>query len=127
MIINAGMDEGIPYVTVSLVEKEVMGMENAADAGSYLFSLAQSAKEELGEAMHSEPASLPSPFEGRDLIGFYYSYASEEAGGNVIAIYFAENLNDNQIVVYSSSALEQDNATVQPILQLAIESFKLAE
>ena len=61
------------------------------------------------------------------LPAFHEAHCDEQAGGNVIVIYFAENLNDNQIVVYSSSALEQDNATVQPILQLAIESFKLAE
>ena len=127
IIINAGTDEGVPFVTVALMEKEVMGMENVTDAASYIFTLGQSLKGELGDAMLQEPEQIASPVEGRDLIGFYCSYADEQAGGNIISIYYAENLNDNQVVVYSSSALEEDNQTVRDILLLAIESFKLVD
>ena len=126
IIINAGTDEGIPYVTVSIIEKEIMGVENAADATSYLLSQAQAAKEELGDALTDEPNELPSLIEGRNLVGFAYAYNDQDVGGKVICTYFGEALDSGEIVVYHSRCAEgEDVNTVNDILKLAAESFKL--
>ena len=124
IIINAGTEEGIPYVTVSMMEKEIMGQENVNDATTYLLGLSQSAVEELGDAIISAPSQLPSPIEGRDLIGFYYVF--QDGGNNIVCTYFAEKAANDSIVVYNARSLEgEDLTTVNSILQLAVESFKL--
>ena len=124
IIINAGMEEGIPYVTISIMESEIMGQQNVTDATTYLLGLSQSAIEELGDAIVSPPSQLPSPIEGRDLIGFYYVFQDE--GNNIVCTYFAEKTEAGDIVVYNARSLEgEDLTTVNSILQLAVESFKL--
>ncbi|MBQ6927787.1 MAG: hypothetical protein IJQ36_05695 [Oscillospiraceae bacterium] len=124
IIVNAGTEEGIPYVTVSIMEKEIMGQQNVTDATTYLLSLSQSAVEELGDAIISAPSQLPSPIEGRDLIGFYYVF--QDGGNNIVCTYFAEKTENDSIVVYNARSLEgEDLTTVNSILQLAVESFKL--
>jgi predicted small lipoprotein YifL len=127
IIINAGMSEGIPYCTVGLMEKEINGVENVSDAKAYLAAQADGAREELGDAITAAPATLSYPIEGREIVGFYYSFTNAEAGGTVNDVYFAENLENGDVVVYHSSALEgADSDTVNEIIKLAIESFKLA-
>ena len=126
IIINAGTDEGIPYCTVGLMEKEINGVENVTDALAYLTAQADGAREELGEAITTQPTTLSYSVEGREILGFYFTFTSEESGGNVADFYFAENLEDGSVVTYHSSALEgEDSATVNDILKLCIESFKL--
>ena len=125
IIINAGTDEGIPYCVVSVVEKEIMGQENASDALGYLMNVAEGVQLELGEDIVHSPEQLPSIAEGRDMLGLYYSYNDEDAGGEVWNYYYAENLENGKIVVFSSSALESDRAAVYDIMQLAVNSFKL--
>ena len=127
IIINAGTDEGIPYCTVGLMEKEINGVENVTSAVDYLAAQADGAREELGEAIVSQPSTLSYNIEGREILGFYYTFTSEESGGTVADFYFAESLEDGSVVVYHSSALEgEDSTTVNDILKLCIESFKMA-
>ncbi len=125
IIINAGTAEGIPYVTISIMESEIMGQQNVSDPTAYLLGLSQSTVEELGDAIVSAPSQLPSPIEGRDLIGFYYVFQDE--GNNIVCTYFAEKTEAGNIVVYNARSLEgEDLTTVNSILQLAVESFKPA-
>jgi len=124
IIINAGTEEGIPYCTVGLMEKEIMGIENVTDAVGYLSSLGASAVEELGDSLITAPGEPATFIEGRDLYVIYYTYNNEEAGGTIVCAYYAEDL-DGEVVVFNSTALEKDNAAVSAIVQLCVDSFKL--
>ena len=126
IIINAGTDEGVPYCTVSVMEQQIMGVDNVVDAYTYLQELGASAVEELGDAILTAPEDPSTFIEGRDLYYIYYTYNSEELGGTVICAYYAENLEDGRVVVFNSAALEPDNATVSGIVQLMVDSFKLS-
>jgi len=126
IIINAGTDEGVPYCTVSVMEQQIMGVDNVVDAYSYLQELGASAVEELGDAILTAPADPSTFIEGRDLYYIYYTYNDEQLGGTVICAYYAENLEDGRVVVFNSAALEPDNATVSGIVQLMVDSFKLS-
>ena len=126
IIINAGTDEGVPYCTVSVMEQQIMGVDNVVDAYTYLQELGASAVEELGDAILTAPADPSTFIEGRDLYYIYYTYNDEQLGGTVICAYYAENLEDGRVVVFNSAALEPDNATVSGIVQLMVDSFKLS-
>ena len=121
IIINAGTDEGIPYCTVSILEPDA-----ADDAASYLKDLAAGAEEELGKDIATKADEPKKALESRDIYYIYYTYKDMDAGGTVCCAYYAENLDNGDIVVFNSLALEQDAETVNAILKLAIESFKLA-
>jgi len=121
VIINAGTDEGIPYCTVGLFDADIAG-----DAVSYLNDLGASAIEELGKDIETEPGEPKKALESRDIYYIYYTYKDKDAGGTVVCAYYAENLDSGEIAVYNSLALEQDADTVNAILKLAIETFKLA-
>ncbi len=121
IIINAGTDEGIPYCVVSLLDAEVAG-----DAVSYLKDLSAGAQEELGKDIVTEPGEPQKALESRDIYYIYYTYKDKDAGGTVCCAYYAENLENGSVAVFNSLALEQDADTVNSILKLAIESFKIA-
>ena len=123
--INAGDDEGIPFCTVTLTEKEIAGQANATNASGFIFDQAKAVVTEQGDAIVKAPAELASPIEGRNLVGFSYTFNNEEAGGEVWNIFYAEDLENGKIAVYSSSALEADMSNVNAIMKLAMESFKL--
>ena len=127
IIINAGTDEGVPYCTVSLMEKQIMGVDNVIDAVTYLQEQGASAVEELGDAMLTPPGEPTTFIEGRDLYNIYYTYNDEQLGGMVICAYYAENLEDGRVVVFNSTALEPDNPTVTEIIKLAVDTFKIVE
>ena len=118
--IFAGQDEGIPKCSVSLHLKE-----NSPDAAAYLKSIAQNVAEEKGKDMVSkagEPAKVS--YGDRDLYYIAFTFKDKNAGGNVMTVYYAENLKSGDVAVYTSSALEGQTQDVDSILALAIQSFK---
>ena len=52
--------------------------------------------------------------------------AAKDADGTVACAYYAENLEDGSVVVYNSTALEEQADVVNGILKLAIETFHIA-
>ena len=121
IMINAGTDEGIPYCTVSLFDAEITG-----DAVTYLQGLGESAMEELGKDIETEPGEPKAFSETRDLYFITYSFKDKDAGGNVRVVYYAENLDSGELAVFESRALEGDTQAVDEILQLATQTFRLA-
>ena len=118
--IFAGQDEGIPKCSVSLHLKE-----NSPDAVTYLKNHAEAVAEELGKSMVTkagEPKKIS--YGDRDIYYIAYTYKDKDAGGNVMTVYYAENLKDGDVAVYTSSALEGQTQDVDAILALAIQSFK---
>ncbi len=121
IMINAGTDEGIPYCTVSLFDAEITG-----DAVTYLQGLGESAMEELGKDIETEPGEPKAFSETRDLYFITFSFKDKDAGGNVRVVYYAENLDSGELAVFESRALEGDTQAVDEILQLATQTFRLA-
>ncbi len=122
VIINAGTvgtGEGIPYCTVN-----VMSKEDAGDAVTLLNNLAASAQEELDKDLETLPGEPVKVLESRDIYYIYYTYKDKDAGGTVCCAFYAENLDNGDVAVFNSLALEKDADTVNAILKLAIESFK---
>ena len=118
----AGDVEGVPYCTVSVIDNDA-----AADAVSYLKSLAESSEVELGKNLKTKAAEPQKiAFGDRDIYYIFYTYADKEAGGNVVSAYYAEDLATGGVAVYNSNALEGQTADVDSILKLAIETFSLA-
>ncbi len=81
--------------------------------------------EELGKSMVTkagEPKKIS--YGDRDIYYIAYTYKDKDAGGNVMTVYYAENLKDGDVAVYTSSALEGQTQDVDAILSLAIKSFK---
>ena len=118
--IFAGQDEGIPKCSVSLHLKE-----NSPDAVAYLKSVGQNVADEKGKDMVSkagEPAKVS--YGDRDLYYIAFTFKDKNAGGNVMTVYYAENLKSGDVAVYTSSALEGQTQDVDAILALAIQSFK---
>ena len=119
--IFAGQEEGIPKCSVSLRLKE-----NTEDAAAYLKSVAADVEVEKGKNMVSkadEPKKIS--YGDRDIYYIVFSYKDKEAGGNIQTAYYAENLKNGDVAVFTSSALEDQTQDVNDILQLAIKSFKL--
>lgn len=119
MIYPAG-DTTLPYCAVSLVTD--------TDAVSYLKEIADGASIELEGSMSAapgEPADVG--VEGREVytISYSYSYEDEELSGTVVCTYYAENISEGQVAVFSSTALEKDGETVASILKTAMDTFKL--
>lgn len=119
MIYPAG-DTTLPYCSVALLSE--------ADASGYLSELAAGVNIELEGSIKTapgEPAAVE--IEGRDVytMSYSYTYDGEEFSGTVVCTYYAENLGEGQVAVFSSTALEEDSETVEAILQLAMDSFKL--
>lgn len=120
MIYPAG-DTTLPYCSVSLVTD--------TDAVSYLKEIADGASIELEGSMSAAPGEpVSEEIDGREIytISYAYSYEDESVSGTVICIYYAEDMAEGQVAVYSSTALEADSETVGGILALAIETFKLS-
>ena len=117
----AGTDEGIPRCTVAVHSSE------SGDAVSYLKTLVEGIETEKGKDMvnkSGDPKQIP--FGDRDIYYVAYTYKDKEAGGNVLCAYYAENLKNGGIAVFTSSALEGQTQDVDAILQLAIQTFKPA-
>ncbi len=116
----AGKEEGIPRCSVSLRLKE-----NTEDAASYLKSVAADIEAEKGKNMVNradEPKKIT--YGDRDIYYIVFTYNDKDAGGNVQTAYYAENLKSGDVVVFTSSALEDQTQDVNDILQLAIKTFK---
>lgn len=120
MIYPAG-DTSLPYCSVSLVSD--------TDAVSYLKEIAAGAMIEMEGSLSTAPGEpVSEEINGREIytISYAYSYEDESVSGTVICVYYAEDVAEGQVAVYSSTALEADSETVGGILALAIESFKLS-
>ena len=118
--IFAGQDEGLPMCSVSLHLKE-----NTSDAVSYLKDYVESVELEKGKNMVTKAGEPKKVSYGdRDIYYVTFTFKDKDAGGNVMTVYYAENLKGGDVVVYSSSALEGQTADVDSILALAIKSFK---
>ena len=119
MIYPAG-DTTLPYCSVSLVTD--------TDAVSYLKEIADGASIELEGSMSAAPGEpVSEEIDGREIytISYAYSYEDESVSGTVICIYYAEDVAEGQVAVYSSTALEKDGETVASILKTAMDTFKL--
>ena len=119
MIYPAG-DTTLPYCSVSLVTD--------TDAVSYLKEIADGASIELEGSMSAAPGEpADAGVEGREVytISYSYSYEDEELSGTVVCTYYAENISEGQVAVFSSTALEKDGETVASILKTAMDTFKL--
>lgn len=120
MIYPAG-DTTLPYCSVSLVSD--------TDAVSYLKEIAAGAMIEMEGSLSTAPGEpVSEEIDGREIytVSYAYSYEDESVSGTVICVYYAEDVAEGQVAVYSSTALEADSETVGGILALAIESFKLS-
>ena len=116
----AGTEAEIPFCTVSL-----MSDTTAAD---YLKDLAAGAVIELGDAVVTAPAEPAAVTVGeKEISSINYSYNDEDAGGLVSCAYYAEDLEDGSVAVYSYTALEADLAAVEAIVLHAIETFELVK
>lgn len=114
----AGTDAELPYATVSLISD--------TDAVSYLSDMAAAAQTELGDSIVTAPAAPSAVAVGEKEAQYIsYSYTDEEAG-NIVCAYYAQDLADNMVVVYSYVALEGASADVEAIVLHAIETFALA-
>ena len=120
--IFAGQDEGIPRCTVALRLKE-----NTEDAVAYLKDLVEGVETEKGKNMVNKAGEPKKVAYGdRDIYYVAYTFKDKEAGGNVMSVYYAENLKGGDVAVYTSSALEGQTADVDAILQLAVQTFKFS-
>ena len=120
MIYPAG-DTTLPYCSVSLVSD--------TDAVSYLKEIAAGAMIEMEGSLSTAPGEpVSEEIDGREIytVSYAYSYEDESVSGTVICVYYAEDVAEGQVAVYSSTALEADSETVGGILALAIETFKLS-
>ncbi len=119
MIYPAG-DTTLPYCSVSLVTD--------TDAVSYLKEIAAGASLELEGSMSAAPGEpADAGVEGKEVytVSYSYAYEDEELSGTVVCTYYAEDLDEGRVAVFSSTALEKDGETVAAILKLAMDSFKL--
>jgi hypothetical protein len=117
-VVYAGGDTELPFCNVSIIFD--------ADAADYLTQMADASVSELGDSIKTaagEPQSLD--YGDRDIYYISYTFADEDAGGTVACVYYAENLDNGNIVVYSSTALDGATEAVDSILQTAIETFTL--
>ena len=120
-IIYPSGDTTLPYCSVSLVTD--------TDAVSYLKEIAAGASIELEGSMSAAPGEpADAGVEGRQVytVSYSYSYEDEELSGTVVCTYYAEDIGENQVAVFSSTALEKDGETVAAILKLAMDTFKLS-
>lgn len=118
-MIYAGDSTDLPFCTVSLIPM--------TDAESYLKEMAAASEIELGKNLQTK-AGDPTKvdFGDRDIYYIYYTYKDKDADGTVACAYYAENLEDGSVVVYNSTALEDQADVVNDILKLAIETFHIA-
>lgn len=118
-MIYAGESTDLPFCTVSLIPM--------TDAEAYLKEMADASEIELGKDLQTK-AGDPSKvdFGDRDIYYIYYTYKDKDADGTVACAYYAENLEDGSVVVYNSTALEDQADVVNGILKLAIETFHIA-
>lgn len=117
-VVYAGGDVGLPYCTVSMVYGN--------EAVAYLNQMIAANQEELGSKLlsqSSEPVAAGNY--GSDIYYIIYTYQSEDVDGNIVGVYYAENLGNGNIVVYNSISAEADTTAVDSILKLAIETFAL--
>ena len=118
-MIYAGESTDLPFCTVSLLPM--------TDAEAYLKEMASASEVELGSDLQTK-ADDPTKVDygERDIYYIYYTYKDKDAGGTVACAYYAENLEDGSIVVFNSTALDDQADVVNGILKLAIETFHIA-
>jgi len=118
----AGTDTEMNYVNVSLMSD--------TDAVSYLNDIIAATGIELeGRIVTAANAPAAVQFgENGELEAqyIYYTYTAEDTEGNIACAYYAQDLADNVVVVYSYTALEGQTADVEGIIKHAIETFSLA-
>ena len=118
-MIYAGESTDLPFCTVSLLPM--------TDAEAYLKEMASASEVELGSDLQTKAGDPTKVDYGeRDIYYIYYTYKDKDAGGTVACAYYAENLEDGSVVVYNSTALEEQADVVNGILKLAIETFHIA-
>lgn len=115
----AGEEASIPYCIVSLISD--------TDAASYLKDMASASEIELGKDLKTK-AEEPSKVTlgDREVYYIYYTFSDKDAGGNIACAYYAEDLDNGDVVVYSYTALEGQTQAVEDIAKLAIQTFSLA-
>ena len=115
----AGTEADIPYCTVALMSD--------TDALSYLKGIVEASKTELGDAIVTAAAEPVAVTVGeKEVYSVSYSYTNADVEGNVACAYYAQDLADNVVVVYSYMAVEGQTADVESIITHAIETFALA-
>lgn len=107
-----------PFCSVSII--------SGSTAADYLKSIAEGSVIELEGDMKA-PAGEPTKLDygDRNIYYIYYTYEDKEAGGNVLCVYYAEDLASGDIAVYNSTALEGATEEADAILTMAIETFKM--
>ncbi len=115
----AGTDTEMNYVTVALITD--------TDTVSYLNDIVTATGIELeGRIVTAAAAPEAVSVGGKEVQCIYYTYTAEGAEGNIACSYYAHNLDDNSVVVYSYIALEGQTEDVDGIIAHAIETFALA-
>lgn len=115
----AGEEASIPYCTVSLI--------SGTSASDYLTEMASAAEIELGKELQKKAdAPVVVSLGDRDVYYIYYTFMDKDAGGNVACAYYAEDLDNGNVVVYSYTALEGQTQAVEDIAKLAIQTFSFA-
>ena len=116
----AGTDTGIPYCSVALFSE--------TDAESYLNDINAAAEIELDSDLISAGSTVAAEdYADRNVFYTSYSYADEEAGSNVVCVYYAENLEDGTVAVFGYTAFEGQTEDVDSIISLAIDTFSLTK
>ena len=120
----AAENDGVPCVYVNLFSKDMAG----GDAQSYLKQLASGVEETLGKNLETKPGEPKKVDLGeRDVYYIYYTYKDAELDGVVASAIWAENLADGSVASFNSLALQEETADVDGILNLAVQSFQLAQ
>ncbi len=115
----AGTDTEMNYVTVSLMGE--------TDAVSYLNDIVAATGIELeGRIVTAANAPAAVQYGDKKVQYIYYTYTAEDTEGNIACGYYAQDLGDNVVVVYSYTALEGQTTDVEGIIKHAIETFALA-
>lgn len=116
----AGTEAEIPFCTVALVA------DTTAEA--YIAELSAATEIEHAEDIviaAGEPTTVTVG--EKELSYIYYTYNDAELNAVVACAYYAETLESGETVVYSFTALEEDTAVVESIINHAIETFELVK
>ena len=116
----AGTEAEIPFCTVALVA------DTTAEA--YIAELSAATEIEHAEDIviaAGEPTTVTVG--EKELSYIYYTYNDAELNAVVACAYYAETLESGETVVYSFTALEEDTAVVESIINYAIETFELVK
>ena len=116
----AGTEAEIPFCTVALVA------DTTAEA--YVAELSAATEIEHAEDIviaAGEPTTVTVG--EKELSYIYYTYNDAELSAVVACAYYAETLESGETVVYSFTAVEEDTAVVESIINHAIETFELVK